>query len=234
MSRVAGVVSGIISSVDDPANLGRVQVRFDWMDGGPESSWARIAAPMAGSNYGAFFMPQVDDEVLVSFDHGDVSHPYVVGFCWSQAGQPPFSAKQTQRGIQTVAGHQLVFDDSTSPKITLTTAGQNALTLDDTAGTITLQTVDQVVVKLTSAAGGGPQVQIQLPTGDLITLSALGLNVVTNSTLSVSALSATITAPMLSIDAATTLVSGPLIVNGPVIADAIVSPSYTPGVGNLL
>ena len=86
------------------------------MDGGPESSWARIAAPMAGSNYGAFFMPQVDDEVLVSFDHGDVSHPYVVGFCWSQAGQPPFSAKQTQRGIQTVAGHQLVFDDSSRPR----------------------------------------------------------------------------------------------------------------------
>jgi len=234
VSRVNGVVSGIVSSVDDPASLGRVQVQFDWMDGAPESYWARIAAPMAGQNYGAFFMPQVNDEVLVSFDQGDVSHPYIIGFCWSQADTPPFSATQTMRGIRSVAGHMLTFDDSSAATVTVQTVGKNTLVLNDQAGKVTLQTSDQVTVELDSAMAGGPQVQITLPTGDLITLGPTGLNVTTSGAMSVTALSATITAPMVTIDAVMTSVTGAMNVAGPVIANGIVSPTYTEGIGNFI
>jgi phage baseplate assembly protein gpV len=234
MSRVPGVVSAIVSSIDDPASLGRLQVQFDWMPEAPQSYWARVAAPMAGKNYGAFFMPEVGDEVLVAFDHGDVSHPYVVGFCWSAPSSPPFDATQKKRGIQSVSGHELLFDDSAAAAVTLKTSAGNTLVEDDQAGTITLQTPDQVTVQLTSATGGGPQVQITLPTGDLITLGAAGLTILTSSALTVTALSATITAPALTLDAAMTTVTGALTVSGPVIAGGIVSPTYTPGIGNLL
>jgi uncharacterized protein involved in type VI secretion and phage assembly len=236
MSRVPGVVSGIVSSVDDPANLGRIQVQFDWMDGAPQSTWARIAAPMAGGQYGAFFMPEPNDEVLVSFDQGDVSSPYVVGFCWSGADQPP-TTDVKQRCIKTVLGHQLIFDDNPGTnKITLTTPGKYMLTLDEVGGKITLATQNGVTVEVDDPSTGDPQIQLTLPTGNNLALSASGLSVtVASGTVSVTALSATISAPMVTIDAAMTEVTGVLSVTGPVLATGgVVAPTYTEGIGNFI
>ncbi len=237
MSRLPGVVSAIVSSVSDPATLGRIQVQFDWMDGAPQSYWARVAAPMAGGKRGAFFMPELGDEVLVSFDHGDVSHPYIVGFCWSNADQPPFSAKQNQRGITSVLGHQLLFsDDAGSSKIVLSTPNSGyALTLDATHGKITLATETGIGVEIDDAQAGGPSIALSLPTGNSITLDATGVTVMAPAgALNVLALSATITAPAVTIDAAETTITGALTVAGAVIANGVVSPTYTEGVGNFI
>jgi phage baseplate assembly protein gpV len=236
MSRLPGVVSGIVSSVDDPASLGRIQVQFDWMDGAPTSYWARVAAPMAGGKRGAFFMPEVSDEVLVSFDHGDISHAYVVGYCWSGADQPPFSAKQKQRGIMTVLGHQLLFDDDPAGnKITLSTPNGYVLTLDELGQKISLASKGGVSVEIDDPAAGGPSISMSLPTGDSLVLNATGLTAtIATGAVNVTALSATITAPSVTIDAAMTSVTGVLNVGGAVIANGVVSPTYTPGVGNLI
>ncbi|MGA2395881.1 MAG: phage baseplate assembly protein V [Candidatus Lustribacter sp.] len=233
MSRLPGVVSGIVNSVDDPANLGRIQVQFDWMDGAPQSYWARVAAPMAGGKRGAFFMPELNDEVLVSFDHGDVSHPYVIGYCWSNPDQPPFSATQKKRGIMTVLGHQLLFnDDASSSSITLSTPAGYTLTLDETNKKITVATAAGISTVLDDT---GPSITLTLPTGNVVTLDATGLNVtIAAGQVNVTALSATITAPAVTIDAAATTVTGVLTVAGAVIANGVVSPTYTEGIGNFI
>jgi phage baseplate assembly protein gpV len=233
MSRIPGVVAAIVKSLDDPSSLGRVQVNFDWMGDAPDGYWARVAAPMAGGDRGCFFMPEVNDEVLVAFDHGDVAHPYVIGYCWSQPDQPPFGADLEKRGIRTVAGSELIFDDNAgaSPTISLTTKGGFKLMLDESGAKITIATGAGVTIELDDAP---PQVQVTLPTGNSLTLGPTGLDVsVAAGTLTATAMTATITAPSVTIDAALTTVTGVLNVGGAVIAGGIVSPTYTPGAGNI-
>lgn len=231
MSRVPGVVAGVVKSLADPKNMGRIQVSFDWMDDAPQSYWARVAAPMAGGERGCFFMPEANDEVLVAFDHGDVAHPYVVGYCWSGTDQPPYSANPKKRGVITPIKHELTFDDD-AKKITLKTPGGFALTLDETGKQATLTTQSGVKLQLDDAASS---VTVALPSGNQVVLGPSGLSVsVAAGTLDVTAASATITASALTINAGATTFSGAVTVAGPLTAAAIVSPSYTPGAGNLL
>jgi len=69
--------------------MGRVKVKFPWLSDEHESWWARIATPMAGGGRGAYFLPEVNDEVLCAFEHGDVRFPYVVGALWNGKDAPP-------------------------------------------------------------------------------------------------------------------------------------------------
>lgn len=191
MRRIAGVVTGIVKSLDDPDEMGRVQLTFPWMaEGEPVSYWARIAAPMAGPERGFQFMPEVDDEVLVAFEHGDLRLPYVVGFLWNGEDKPP-RTEPAQRAIQTVSGHVLEFDDSEgSEKISLLFKGETpSITIDEK--TVTVETSSGHLIKLDDDAGislqfGGSDPSITLESGKLslvmggssIELSASGAKIV--------------------------------------------------------
>lgn len=95
VNRIFGVVVGIVIDNNDPEGLYRVKVKFPWIkestgqySDAPDredfpSSWARIASMMAGPDRGAFWLPEVDDEVLVTFEHGDLRRPFVIGSLWS-------------------------------------------------------------------------------------------------------------------------------------------------------
>lgn len=74
-----GLVSGIVSDVKDPAKLGRVKLTFPWLDKDFVTNWARVVQAGAGATRGAVVLPEVGDEVLVGFEHGDVEAPYVLG-----------------------------------------------------------------------------------------------------------------------------------------------------------
>src|SRR5262245_22538227 len=87
--RIYGVVPGVVTSNDDPEKLGRVKLRFPWLSDEVESGWARVALPAAGNLRGVYMLPEVDDEVLVAFEQGDVRFPYVVGGLWSSKLPPP-------------------------------------------------------------------------------------------------------------------------------------------------
>jgi phage baseplate assembly protein gpV len=107
-----GVVVGIVRSTSDPLNLGRLQLKFPWLDDNDFAAWARVATPMAGTFHGHYFIPSVDDEVLVVFEHGDLRAPYVIGSLWSVKSQPPLSSPSSEkRAIRTPGGCQLVFED---------------------------------------------------------------------------------------------------------------------------
>ena len=88
-SRIDGVTLGVVTDTDDPDGLGRVKVRLQWLSQCVETAWARIAVPWAGRNRGSYLPPEVGDDALVAFQHGDVRFPYVVGFLWSEQASPP-------------------------------------------------------------------------------------------------------------------------------------------------
>jgi uncharacterized protein involved in type VI secretion and phage assembly len=142
MTTIDGVVMGIVKSLDDPQNLGRVQVFFPWLSETNQSYWARIATLMAGSERGSWFMPEVDDEVLVAFEHGNSQHPYIVGFLWNGESKPPNQGIDRQvRRLQTVSGHILEFDDRPGQeKITLKTRSGNEISITETPSGINIST----------------------------------------------------------------------------------------------
>lgn len=179
MSRIAGVASGIVNSLEDPDGLGRIQLTFPWMsENEPVSYWARVAAPLAGPGRGVQFMPELGDEVLVAFDHGDLRLPYILGYLWNGEDKPPRD-QPAQRAIQTVSGHVLEFDD---------TEGSEKISLLFKGGFPGL-TFDQDAITIAFADGGVPgitidqqKISIKFSETSLIELSASELKIL-NSTL---------------------------------------------------
>jgi uncharacterized protein involved in type VI secretion and phage assembly len=112
--RVFGVVVGIVTNNQDPDKMGRVRMKFPWLSDDHESWWARIATPMAGGGRGVYFLPEVQDEVLVAFDHGDIRFPYVVGALWNGKDAPPENngdGQNNRRVIHSRSGHIIRLDD---------------------------------------------------------------------------------------------------------------------------
>ncbi len=138
--RVEGIVLGIVTNNQDPENMGRVKVKFPWLEDSDESYWARVATLMAGKDRGTFFLPEVEDEVLVAFDHGDINHPYVMGTLWNGVDTPPETnenGKNNIRKIKSRSGHEIVFDDNDEEmkeKIEIRTNAGHVIVLDDSAG----------------------------------------------------------------------------------------------------
>jgi uncharacterized protein involved in type VI secretion and phage assembly len=103
-----GVVIGVVKEID--GILGRIKVDFPWLSPAQRSDWAPIAALMAGGGRGTYFMPEINDEVLVSFLHGRLAHPYVVGFLWNGRDRPP-SRNPALRVIHSKNGHKISLYD---------------------------------------------------------------------------------------------------------------------------
>lgn len=126
--KVNGVVIGFVENNVDPEGLGRIQLSFPHLSDINISKFARVVTPMAGSDRGIYFLPDKDDEVLVAFDHGDVSKPIIIGSLWNGKARPPelnTDGQNNRRLIKTKSGHTIMLDD---------TSGQENLVLEDKAG----------------------------------------------------------------------------------------------------
>jgi uncharacterized protein involved in type VI secretion and phage assembly len=138
--RVSGVLVGIVTNNKDPDGLGRVKVRFPSRDSNDESFWARQVSLMAGGNRGTYFLPEVDDEVLVAFENGDIEHPYIIGALWNGKDKPPQSnsdGKNNVRAIRSRSGHEILFNDDSQgkqEKLVIKTNSGHTITLDDASG----------------------------------------------------------------------------------------------------
>jgi phage protein D/phage baseplate assembly protein gpV len=133
-SKLYGVMPAVVTNNTDPEMMGRVRVKFPWMpDENLDSAWARLAMPGAGPERGLFFVPEVNDEVLVAFEQGDPNAPYVVGALWNKKDKPPkapagvavAAGKVNQRILRSRTGHVIVLDD---------TQGQEKITIQDKSG----------------------------------------------------------------------------------------------------
>lgn len=82
---------GIVTNNQDPLGLGRVRVKFPTLTNEHESNWARMVQIGAGLNRGFDCLPEIGDEVLVGFEHGDIHRPYIIGGVWNGLDKPPVS-----------------------------------------------------------------------------------------------------------------------------------------------
>ena len=151
-SRVEGVVVGIVTNNQDPEGMGRVKVKFPWLSDEDESNGARVASPMAGKERGLFLLPEVDDEVLVAFEHGDPRFPYVIGSLWNGTDKPPADnadGKNNVRVLKSRSGHVIrLTDEDGKEKIEIIDKSEkNSVVIDTAANTITITADKDIVLK---------------------------------------------------------------------------------------
>ena len=154
--RTYGVVVATVLGNIDLTGQFRVQINVPFLPG--FLPWARVAVPMAGLARGTFFIPQIGDEVLVAFHHGDIHEPYVIGSLWNTIDRPPGllpTDAVNKRKIRTPLGQEVVFDDVLQ-SVSITNTTQQTVSLDPaqaqmTAGlglaSVTLDTAGNITVE---------------------------------------------------------------------------------------
>jgi uncharacterized protein involved in type VI secretion and phage assembly len=144
-----GVVPCIVVTNDDPNQLGRVQIRLPHMSDDTAGPWARVAVLMAGKERGTYFLPEQGDEVLVAFEQGDSSRPYILGGLWNSDDTPPdpnADGDNNKRIIKSRSGHIIRLNDSDgSEKVEIIDkTGNNSITFDTSNNTITIASAKDV------------------------------------------------------------------------------------------
>jgi uncharacterized protein involved in type VI secretion and phage assembly len=174
--RINGVVTGIVTNIDDPEELHRVKVKFPWLNDDDESGWARVATPAGGAERGLYFLPEVDDEVLVAFEHGDPRFPYVVGSLWNANAPPPAEATDTndKRSLTSRSGHVIRLDDTDGEeKIEIVDKSEsNSIVISTSDNTITITADADITIeakgKLVLEGSGG----VEIASGGDVTVTA--------------------------------------------------------------
>jgi uncharacterized protein involved in type VI secretion and phage assembly len=212
-----GVYPALVSDIKDPDGQGRVLVTLPWApdtDNGVYQAWARLATFMGGNNRGAWFIPDVHDEVLITFEGGDPRRPFVLGGLWNGKDAPPES-------MDGGGNYKKVLRSRNGVKITLDdTDGQETLILETPAGqTVTLK-------------DGPSSVEIKDANGNSVKLDSSGITVNASAKVTISASTAEISVGMLTVNAGMSKFSG-VVQADTVITNSVVSASYTPGAGNI-
>jgi phage baseplate assembly protein gpV len=147
-AEVGGVVPGLVSNIEDPEQLGRVKVSFPWLADQAESHWLRVASPGGGPKRGMLFLPEVGDEVLVGFAHGDPRTGFVLGGLHNGKDDPPLpmgellsNGEVVRRPIVSRKGHRMVLDD-TDDQVLLSSSDDKFTLVLDQKGTKVVITSD--------------------------------------------------------------------------------------------
>ncbi len=182
---------GIVTHNNDPQGLGRVRVKFPTLNPEPDgsahaSAWARVVGIGAGVNRGFYCLPEINDEVLVAFEHGDIHRPYVIGGVWNGKDNPPETVKQTisntgkvrLRSFTTRTGHKIQFTEEdqslqSQDGIYITTSGGHQIRLNDSDRSLEITTSGNQRIRIDDQTG---TIDIQTP------------NVLVSGTLTVGAL----------------------------------------------
>jgi uncharacterized protein involved in type VI secretion and phage assembly len=207
-----------VTSLDDPRSQSRAQVRllnFDGVEGHDGPVWARVACPFAGSNRGAFLLPDVGDEVFVVFVNGDPRMPVIVGGMWNGTSTPPetISGGRNQRKvIRSKNGVKVTLDDlDGQEQFIVETPGGQKITLKDGPGAVFIEDSNGNSAKLETA----------------------GVTVTAASKVTVNANLVEISAGMVTVNAGMSRFSGTVQADT-VITNTVISSVYTPGLGNIL
>lgn len=146
--KINGVTVGSVIDNVDFTGEARVKLRLPWLPG--VEPWARLCVLMGGMGRGTYFVPQIGDEVLVAFHHGDVREPYVLGTLWNTLDRPPALFPDdpiTKRCIRTPLGHELTFDDKLQT-VTLSSNFLSTVTLTADKAEISTPTARVTIGKL--------------------------------------------------------------------------------------
>ncbi len=169
-------IGKVVQLQDDPQGEHRILVRLPILDNRAQGIWARVASLDAGNDRGAFFRPDIDDEVIVGFLNGDPRDSIVLGMLHSSAKPAPITVQDAndEKGFQTRSKMRLLFNDD-KKTITINTPAGNRIVLDETNTAITIE--DQNSNKIVMDAGGismeSPK-DIRIQAGGRIEISATG------------------------------------------------------------
>lgn len=189
--RVYGAVIGRVTDNKDPDKLGRVKVKFPWLSDTDESAWARIATPMAGNQRGLYFLPEVDDEVLVTFEQGDLRFPYIIGALWNGKDKPPVTnddGKNNIRMIQSRSGHVIRLNDEDGKETIeiIDKNKKNSLIIDTSKNTITITTDKDITLSASKGTIKLDAQKIELKSSSDTKIEAgAGMDIKANSTMNV-------------------------------------------------
>ena len=152
----ANLVAMRHEGVNDPRNLGRVRVRYQWPVAKPadaESGWLRVTAPYSGDGKGHLFTPEVGSQVLVSYEHGRPEFPVVVGNLFhpsNKQGAKYSTPGNHLKGLQTAGGNKLVLNDKKGAQTILISNSNNKGTAVEVGfkgdGSITIKSNGPVTV----------------------------------------------------------------------------------------
>jgi phage baseplate assembly protein V len=168
--RFAGVAMAIVTNNQDPDNLGRVKVKLPWLDEQAESDWTRVVTAMAGAGRGLYWLPEVNDEVLVAFEHGRPDSLYVLGGLWNGKDKPPEDnkdGKNNVRALKTRSGHVIRLTDTDGDeKIEIIDkTGKNSIVISAKDKTVTIGADADITVKSTNGklklSGNGVEITSQ-------------------------------------------------------------------------
>ena len=213
-----GVSPALVVDIKDPDSQGRVKVSLPWSPDAKGAScevWARLATMFAGNNRGSWFIPDVNDEVLIAFEHGDPRRPYVLGGLWNGRDAPPESMDGAGNNFKKVLrsrnGVKVTLDDQN---------GQEQLILETPGG------------QKTTLKDGPGSIEIVDSNGNSVKLETSGVTVTASAKVTVNASTVAISAGMVTVDAGMSKFSG-VVQADTVISNSVISASYTPGAGNI-
>jgi len=213
-----GIYPALVSDIKDPNGTGRVKVTLPWSpDTGSDryEAWARVATFMGGNNRGSWFIPDVNDEVVLAFEGGDPRRPYVLGALWNGSDSPPQSmdgsGQNNLKVLRSRNGVKITLDDSSGQENCIVeTPGGQKVTLHDGPGSV--EVVDS--------------------NGNSVKMQSSGITVNASAKVTVTASMVEVSASMVTVNAGMSKFSG-VVQADTVICNSIVSASYTPGAGNI-
>lgn len=213
-----GVFPALVTDINDPDGQGRVKISLPWSpdtDGSRYEAWARLATLMGGNNRGSWFIPDVNDEVLVAFEAGDTRRPYVVGCLWNGTDAPPESmdggGNNHKKVLRSRNGVKVTLDDEDGQEnMILETPGGQKITLKDGPGAVEI--VDS--------------------NGNSVKLETSGITVTASAKVTINASTVEVSAGMVTVNAGMSKFSG-VVQADTVISNSVISASYTPGAGNI-
>lgn len=215
--RFYGVYPAVVTDLNDPEGQGRVRIRLPWSpdDSGGYEAWARLATLMGGNHRGSWFVPDLDDEVLVVFQAGDTRWPFVIGGLWNGVDTPPeqmdASGNNDIKSLRSRNGVKVTLDDA---------SGQERLILETPGGQ---------QVSLTDGPG---VLELRDSNGNTVTLESSGITVSASAKVTVQASTVEVSAGSVTVNAGISRFSG-VVQADTLITNSVVSASYTPGAGNI-
>jgi phage protein D len=205
----SGLILGIVTNNNDPENMGRVRVMIpalgkDVQGKDAEGWWARIASVSAGKERGLMMLPVVGEEVLIGFEHGDITRPYVLGSLFNGKDLPGNDLLQEKNGSFALKSDEKIYQQS---KKEFTIKSDDKLVIEITGNVEEKykadwknETTGKTSLKATQAfEAEGQSVSIKGQTGVTLESSATVTLKVGGSKVEVSQMGVTISGPMINI-----------------------------------
>lgn len=211
MRQFHGMFTAVVTDNKDPDDLGRVKVRMPRVG---DETWARIATLMAGNDRGTWFIPEVNDEVLVAFEEGTARNAYVIGGLWSKTSAPPekMDANNNKKVLRSRNGVKITLDDQSGQEnFVVETPGGQKITLRDGPGSV----------------------EITDSNGNSVTLGTNGISVNASAKVTINASQVEVNCGAVTVNAGMSKFSG-VVQCDTLISNSVIGASYTPGAGNIL